>query len=102
MDERGPRARKLRPASLARQQRAARAAMPTELCPAIAASGSRGADSVEKNVHDDLGHGFEFVAALRNDPVGRHLIERAEKNFRDYLCIQVFAKHAGALAFFED
>ena len=38
------------------------------------------ADSIEKDVHHYIGHRFELIIAMRDDPVRRHFIQRAKED----------------------
>src|SRR5205085_4692741 len=60
------------------------------------------ADSVEKDIHDDIGHRFKLVMAMRDDPIRRHFIQRTEENFGNDFCVKVFAKDVRALSFFKN
>src|SRR4051794_28016465 len=57
--------------------------------------------SVKKNVQHLVRHRREFVATFRENPVRRHFIQRAEEYFGDDVRVQIRAKDAGVLAFFE-
>src|SRR5215470_6288178 len=58
-------------------------------------------NSVEKNVEHLVRHRREFVAPFGEDPVRCHLIKRAEEYLRHDVRVQISAKDARALSFFE-
>jgi hypothetical protein len=55
------------------------------------------ARSVHEQLDDRVGVRFESVAAPAQDPVGRHLVERAEEDFRRDRRLDVGAEDPGAL-----
>src|SRR5207248_2458716 len=57
--------------------------------------------AVEEQVDDDVGFGFERIAAAAENPVRRHLVERAEEDLRGDGRLDVAAEDAVALAVFD-
>src|SRR2546423_2623149 len=58
-------------------------------------------NTIEKDIQYYFCHWFELIATLRDDPIRRHFIERAEKNLRGYFRFYIFAKDSYPLPLFE-
>jgi len=64
--------------------------------------GMLAAHSVEKDVEDRINHSGQRVVITADDPVGRHLVKRAEEDLGDDSGIELRSKEAGQLAGLDD